>query len=126
MPTKNKMVLGIRMLAFAILGFAQVALAESVQSPIKAETLEDLIKNIIVWALGLTAVVAVGYVVYGGFLYITAGGDSKQLEAGKQAIIGAVIGIVVIGLAYAIVQAVVTAMGGGGSGSNAGQTLNTK
>jgi hypothetical protein len=46
-------------------------------------------------------------------LYITAAGDPKQIEAGKTAIVGAVIGIIVIGLAFAIVEFVVRAMGGG-------------
>lgn len=86
-----------------------------IENPIDAQSLEQLIGNIIRYALGLTAVVAVGFIVYGGFLYITAAGDETQIKAGKQAIIGAVIGIVVIGLAYAIVEFVVKAMGGGGS-----------
>jgi len=119
MLTKNKLVLGVQMLLVSGMGFAQLSFAQGIQSPIKAESLEVLIADIVKWALGLTAVLAVAFIVYGGFLYISAAGDESQLKAGKQAIIGAVIGIIVIGLAYAIVQFVVNAMGGGG-GANGG------
>lgn len=114
------------MLMISGLGFAQLAFAEGVKNPLEGvDSLEKLIAKIVKAALGLTAVLAVAYVVYGGFLYISSQGDPKQLEAGKQAIIGAVIGIVVIGLAYAIVEFVVNAMGAGGSGntSNGGGAL---
>ena len=104
------------MLVVAFLGLARLSFAAGVDNPLKGvDSLETLITNIIKYALGLTAVLAVGFIVYGGFLYISSQGEPKQLEAGKQAIIGAVIGIVVIGLAYAIVEFVVNAMGAGGS-----------
>ena len=122
MITKNKIVLGVQMLMLSGLGFAQLAFAQGsggIQNPINVNSLEDLIAKIVKYALGLTAVLAVAYIVNGGFLYISSAGDESQLKAGKQAIIGAVIGIIVIGLAYALVEFVVNAMGGGG-GANGG------
>lgn len=103
------------MLMVSGLGFARLVSAEGIKPPIQYESLEKLIAAIITYALGLTAVLAVGFIVYGGFMYITAAGDTKQIETGKTAIIGAVIGIIVIGLAYAIVEFVVNAMGAGGN-----------
>lgn len=118
MLTKNKIILGAQMLMLSGLGFAQLAMAEGIKPPIEVDSLEELIANIVKYALTLTAVLAVAYIVYGGFLYISAAGDETQIKAGKQAIIGAVIGIIVIGLAYAIVEFVISAMEGGGGGAD--------
>lgn len=61
------------------------------------------ILDIVRTALLLVGVLALGFLVYGGFLYITSQGDQNQLETAKSTVTHAVIGIAVIGLAYAIV-----------------------
>jgi hypothetical protein len=97
----------------------QVAFAEGIKNPLgDTEDLQTVIASIVKGALGLTAVVAVGFIVYGGFLYITAAGDDAQIKKGKEALVGAIIGIIVIGLAYAIVAFVIGAMGAGGGGTS--------
>jgi hypothetical protein len=60
----------------------------------------------------LVGVIALGYIVYGGFLYITAHGDSGQVDSAKTTIINAIIGIVIIGVAAALVNFVVTTVTG--------------
>ena len=91
---------------------AAVVFAQGVENPIGVNTLQDAISNLVNGVLGLTAIVAVAFIVYGGFLYITSQGDQQQIDAGKKAITGAVIGIAVVGLAYVIVKFVITAVGG--------------
>jgi len=110
------------LLAFSAQGV--LAAEEGIKNPISFSSLEALIANIVKSMLGLTAVLAVGFIVYGGFLYITAAGDDSQIKKGKEALMGAIIGIIVIGLAYAIVQFVIGAVGGGGSGSGVGGGVN--
>lgn len=92
--------------------------------------LAGMIAKLITTALGLVGAIALAMIVYGGFLYITAAGDEKQITKGKTVIIYAVIGIIVIGISYALVQFVVGAFvdGGSTSGSSAGagQTINGK
>ncbi len=51
----------------------------------------------------LAGIIAVIYLVYGGLLYITAGGDAEKATKGRTALINAVIGIVIILLALVIV-----------------------
>lgn len=119
MLTNSKTQFWVATMVLVLLGLARFSFA-AIESPIGDISLEQLIANIIKYALTLTAVIAVGYIVYGGFLYISAGGDSKQIEAGKTAVIGAVVGIIIIGLAYAIVEFVINAMGGGGGGAGGG------
>lgn len=66
--------------------------------------LEAIIKNILGWVLVLAAMIAVIYLVYGGILYITAGGDAEKATKGRTALINAIIGIIIIVLAFTILQ----------------------
>ena len=72
--------------------------------------LPSAIMTIINYVLVIVGVVALAYLVYGGFLYITSHGDSGQVDQAKSTIINAVIGIVVIGVAAALVNFVVGAV----------------
>lgn len=69
-----------------------------------AGTLLQLIEGIIRASLALVGILALGFVVYGGFKYMMARGEEQELEKAKQTITQAVIAVVIIGLAYAIVQ----------------------
>lgn len=66
----------------------------------------ELIIRIINIILGISAAVAVLMIVIGGFRYIISAGDEKQSGAAKKTIINAVIGLVIIILAFAIVSVV--------------------
>jgi len=69
------------------------------------ETIILVIENVVNWMFALAGALAVAYLIWGGIQYITGG--TKGAEAAKGTIINAIIGIVVIVLAYVIVQAVV-------------------
>lgn len=66
----------------------------------------QLIRTVINWALGITFAIAVLFLIIGGFWYITAGGNEEQADKGKKTIINALIGVVVIILSYVIVNVV--------------------
>lgn len=55
---------------------------------------------------------AILLLVYGGILYVTDSGDGKRAEAGKTVILNAVIGLIVIVVAYTIVALVVGFLNG--------------
>lgn len=74
--------------------------------------LAQVILRIINYVLAIVGIVALAYLVYGGFMYITSAGNEDKVEAAKQIIINAVIGIVVIGVAAAIVNFVIRGVGG--------------
>jgi len=61
--------------------------------------------------LGLTGVAALAMFVYGGMLMITAYGNEKRVADGKNTIIAAVIGIVIILTAWILVNTVYQALG---------------
>lgn len=70
----------------------------------------DVILSVINTLLLLAGVIAVGAIVVGGFWYITAAGNDEQSEKGKSALINAVIGLVIIIMAYAIVNVIVSTL----------------
>jgi type III secretory pathway component EscU len=52
----------------------------------------------------VAGVVAVFYLIYSGFLYLTAGGDAAKAKTARAGIINAIIGIIIILIAFAIVR----------------------
>ncbi len=75
----------------------------SVDSFVGKTTLVGLLLKIIQFLLTFAGVVAVGVLVIGGFWYITSAGNEEQAEKGQKAITNAIIGLVVVILAYTIV-----------------------
>ena len=53
-------------------------------------------------ALFLAGFIAVGFVMYGGFLMITSAGNPSGVEKAKKTISGAIIGLIISILAYSI------------------------
>ena len=70
----------------------------------------ELLLRIINILLAIAGLVAVVFLIIGGFRYITAGGNEEAAEAGKKTIINAIIGIVVIILSFVIVRVVSNAL----------------
>lgn len=66
--------------------------------------IRKIITGAISWLLIIAGAVAVIYLIYGGLLYITAGGDAEKATKGRTALINAIIGIVIIALAFVIVS----------------------
>lgn len=72
-----------------------------------SETTPQALASIVInWILGIAAILAVIYLIYAGVLYITAGGNPDAAKKGQQGIINAIIGIVIIVLAWVIARAV--------------------
>ncbi len=75
------------------------------QSPFGPTTgLTGVIGQAITLAFGVAAIVAVIYLIIGGFSYVTAGGNPEAVEAAKTTIVNAVIGLLVILASYLIVN----------------------
>ena len=61
--------------------------------------------NIFSWIVGVVSVIMI---IWGGFRYITSGGDQNGVTAAKNTILYAVVGLVIVALAQVIVQFVLT------------------
>jgi hypothetical protein len=57
--------------------------------------------NIFSWIVGVVSVIMI---IYGGFRYITSGGDSNSVTSAKNTILYAIIGLVIVALAQVIVN----------------------
>lgn len=60
--------------------------------------------SIINYALFFVGVIAIVFVVWGGIQFIMAGGDADKVTKAKNTILYAILGVVVIVLAFAIVN----------------------
>ena len=58
--------------------------------------------------LGVVGLVAVVMVILGGISYMTSAGDASKVKKGKDTILYGLIGLVIVGLAFAIVNFVIT------------------
>jgi heme/copper-type cytochrome/quinol oxidase subunit 2 len=103
-----------------------VALAQSVDSGLQAisgqfthggltgaTSVQDLIVRIIQLMLLFAGIIAVVFIIYGGYLYITSAGNEESAEKGKNTMVNAIIGIVIIVLSYVIVNVIVNLAGNG-------------
>lgn len=70
----------------------------------------DLIIRIIEILLAVAGLIAVVFLIVGGFRYITAGGNEEAAESAKKTILNAIIGIVVVILAFVIVRVISNAL----------------
>lgn len=67
-----------------------------------ATDLPTIVGGLIGAALGLLGVLLLVYIMYGGFLWMTAGGDEKKVISAKNVIKNAIIGLVIIASSYAL------------------------
>ena len=70
--------------------------------------LESTVVNVVQWVLGFLGLVAVIMILIGGFQWMTAGGNEEKVASAKKIISAAVIGLIVVLLAWAIVIFVVS------------------
>ncbi len=61
-----------------------------------------IVFNVISVFLGLLGVVAVLLMIYGGFLWLTAGGEENKAKTGTTLLFQAVVGLLIILSAYAV------------------------
>jgi hypothetical protein len=89
----------------APLVFAQTT--EGLENPISSDTFADLIKNIanIVVKVGIPLIVV--FLVYSGFLFVTAAGNEEKMAKAKNNFFWAIVGGAIIIGAYAIAEAIV-------------------
>ena len=88
---------------------------EGVTSP------EIIIGNVINAVLGIVGSLALLMFIYGGLVWMTSSGNSEKVQKGKNILIWATLGLVVIFASYALVNFVITDVinpSGGGGGGN--------
>ena len=83
-----------------------------------------IIARIIRIILGFLGVVAVGLIIYAGFIWMTAKGEEEKINQAKKIMLGAVIGLVIVlgsfGLATFILNRLSSSTGGSSNGGGGG------
>lgn len=78
--------------------------------PTKVDNLTDLILTAIKFLFGLIGALAIIAIAYSGIMYITAGPDPAKAESAKKNLTWAIIGFVIAGFAFYIVQIVLNVL----------------
>ncbi len=88
---------------------SDAAAAAGVDGSVDLITLIGRIVNIV---FGFLGVILLGYILYAGYLWMTAGGDPKQIQQAKDTIRNAIIGLAIFVSSFAIVTFLLRQFGG--------------
>lgn len=80
--------------------------AVKLTNPLKAESLAGFIEQVLIIVRDIGFLVAVFFIVYAGFLFVTARGDETQLTKAKGAFLWAVVGTAVLLGAWIFAKAI--------------------
>ena len=99
----------IRLLMPVLMLAPSVALAEAVTliNPLGETDVRVILGRVISAALSIVGTLALLMFVYGGVLWMTSRGDSKQVTKGKDTITWAILGLVIIFASYTLVNALI-------------------
>jgi len=67
-------------------------------------SLQGIAVKVVGFILIVAAIIAVIYLLYSGILYLTAAGNEANADKGRKGIVNAVIGIIIIVLAFVILR----------------------
>lgn len=87
----------------ALLLFPTFVWALVIENPLKANSFQELILNIVDFLFNLAIPIMALMIIWGGFLFVTATGKEESIRQGKQLILWAVIGFIVILLAKGLI-----------------------
>ena len=129
----NKVVAGKKTIIQGITGLVIVSLANVIMNTIRFVLLQGsehtfidcattecttpttLFTNSIQWVIGISSIVAVIFIIYGGISFITSSGDPNKIKRAKDTITYAVIGLIIVALAEAIILFVTNILNGANS-----------
>lgn len=80
------------------------------KNPLNTSNASELVANILKTAVGVVGSLALLTFVYGGFLWLTSGGEAGKVEQGKEAMKWAIVGLAVVFSSYALVSFVIDAI----------------
>jgi len=73
-----------------------------------AEDLQQLVVNVIRFLMEISLVIATLFILWGGFLLLTSGGSPERISSGKKAITAAIIGLVIVLVAFIAINTFIT------------------
>lgn len=111
-PLKQKIICYLYGVYAVFLSYPTVILGQDPSGPtgstvsfinyLKVDNIEDLLEAILAIVLVLATPIIIFFIIYSGFLYVTAGGDMEKLKKAKQALLYSILGGVLVLGAFAI------------------------
>ena len=71
----------------------------------------SLVGSLITVAFIVAALIALGFLIFGGIRWITSGGDKTGVETARNTIVAALVGLVIVFLAYFLIRLIFTFFG---------------
>ena len=106
--TKNVIAMSVLGIVVAVPALA----ATTLTNPINTTDPNEIIANVIKVFLGVTGAIALALFIYGGFMMLISGGSSDRVKKGRDTLMWATIGLVIIFGSYGLVDAVFKALSG--------------
>ncbi|HLC89407.1 MAG TPA: hypothetical protein VJG65_00425 [Patescibacteria group bacterium] len=97
-------------LATASITSDDVGLGYGTYTGLGTKDLRESVMTIVNVLLGFLGIIAIIVILYGGFVWLTAGGNEEKVSQAKKIISAGIIGLVVIFTSYAIAQFVINAL----------------
>ena len=91
--------------------------AVSLTNPLgKTATPQALIGKVIEAILGVVGSIALLMFIYGGFTWMTSGGNEKNVTKGREIVMWAAIGLIIIFTSYGLIKFVIGSIAGSANG----------
>ncbi len=92
----------------AIIFLANKALAESVEvpNPLQAKDFYELLNSIADALIYLSAPVAVGAIIYAGYIYMSSAGEENEIERAKKILTWTIVGFGIILMSKGLILAI--------------------
>ena len=105
--------------------FAQYGLEETISgTPIAKGTIPQFVGTILKYIFGILGVILVALIIYGGVLYMTSAGSEEQTKTAKSVLTYAIVGVLIISLAFALTDYVLKTIINAGTITNETETTN--
>lgn len=97
----------------SLLFLPSIVLAESTPlfNPLRVTTFPALVNNVITGILGVVGAISLVMMVIGGIVWMTSSGNADRIRRGRDTLLWAILGLVVIFLSYAIINFVFGGLG---------------
>ncbi len=101
-----------RLLFFSFILLPRLTQAASITNPLGIQSPTDAASTAVKVFLGFVGVIALVIVIYGGFQLMTSQGNPEKIDKGRNALLWATIGLVVVFGSYGITRAIFAALSG--------------
>ena len=83
-----------------------------IENPLEADSIEELIENVITFIFWIAVALAPLMVLVGAFYILTSGGDPKRVQTGRDVILYTFVGLLIVFLAKGVIGMIRFVLGG--------------